>query len=114
MDAASAELADRVRALLSNEPTLEEKRMFGTRAFLVNERILVGTRRGGVLLVRLTDEHGAALLGEPGVQIANMGARPMGTRWLDVDSTALQDDDALMFWIDAALADNIDELDQGQ
>ncbi|UNK72157.1 TfoX/Sxy family protein [Microbacterium sp. H1-D42] len=109
MDDAGIELADRVRALLIGEPTLEEKRMFGTRAFLVNGRILVGARGGGTLLVRLTDEHGAALLIEPGVQVALMGARTMGTRWLDVDAGVIEDDDALIGWIDAAREDNAAE-----
>lgn len=109
MDAAGIELADRVRALLSSEPTLEEKRMFGTRAFLVNGRILVGARGGGTLLVRLTDEHGAALLTEPGVQVALMGRRTMGTRWLDVDAAVIADDEALIEWLDAAREDNADE-----
>ena len=109
MDAAGIELADRVRALLSSEATLEEKRMFGTRAFLVNGRILVGARGGGTLLVRLTDEHGAARLAEPGVKVALMGARTMGTRWLDVDAEVIADDDALIGWLDAAREDNAAE-----
>ena len=78
MDAAATELADRVRAFPTAEPGLEEKRMFGTRAFLLNGRILVGTRKEGVLLVRVTDERGTALLTEPGVEIAVMGAKAMG------------------------------------
>jgi TfoX/Sxy family transcriptional regulator of competence genes len=98
----AAELADRVRALLMSEPGLEEKRMFGTRAFLLNGRILVGTRNEGVLLVRVTDEKGTALLTEPGVAIAVMGAKTMGPSWLDVAQTAIEDDESLMFWIDAA------------
>lgn len=105
MDAAGLELADRVRALLADEPTLEEKRMFGTRAFLVNGRILVGARGGGTLLVRLSDEHGAALVGEPGARLAVMGARTMGPSWLDVDAAVL-DDETLSDWIDAAREDN--------
>lgn len=103
MDAAGIELADRVRALLSDDPTLEEKRMFGTRAFMIDGRILVGARGGGVLLVRLSDEQqGAALLSRTGARLAVMGARTMGPSWLDVDAEAIEDDDALMFWIDAA------------
>ena len=53
--------------------------MFGTRAFLLNGRILVGTRKEGVLLVRVTDERGTALLTEPGVEIAVMGGEDDGT-----------------------------------
>lgn len=102
MDAVGAELADRVRALLMAEPGLEEKRMFGTRAFLLDGRILVCARRDGALLVRLTDEKGTALLTEPGVTMAVMGPKRMGPSWLDVAPAAIEDDEALMFWIDAA------------
>ncbi|MEI3843750.1 MULTISPECIES: TfoX/Sxy family protein [unclassified Microbacterium] len=105
MDTAGTELADRVRALLADEPTLEEKRMFGSRVFMVNDRILVGARRGGVLLVRLSDEHGEELVTRPEARVAVMGARSMGTRWLDVDTTGFGDAE-LMFWIDAAREDN--------
>lgn len=102
MDAAGIELADRVRALLMSEPGLEEKRMFGTRAFLLHGRILVGARKEGVLLVRVTEEKGAALLTEQGVEIAVMGAKTMGPSWLDVAPTAIEGDEELMFWVDAA------------
>lgn len=105
MDAAGTELADRLRALLWSEPTLEEKRMFGTRAFMVNGRILVAARKGGTLLVRLSDENGAVLQARPGAGLAVMGRRTMGPRWLDVDASVL-DDDTLAFWIDAAREDN--------
>jgi hypothetical protein len=76
--------------------------MFGTRAFLLNGKILVGTRNEGVLLVRVTAEKGTALLTEPGVAIAVMGAKTMGPSWLDVAATAIEDDESLMFWVDAA------------
>lgn len=105
MDAAGTELADRLRALLSSEPTLEEKRMFGTRAFMVNGKILVCARADGTLLVRVTEEHGAELLTRPGARIAVMGARTMGPSWLDIDPEVL-DDDGLVFWLDAARQDN--------
>ncbi len=106
MDAAGEELADRVRALLGDGPELEERRMFGTRAFLLDGKILVGARKGGVLLVRVTEEHGAALLVRAGAAVAVMGARTMGPSWLDIAPSALQDDDELMFWLDAAREDN--------
>ncbi|WP_460784114.1 TfoX/Sxy family protein [Microbacterium tumbae] len=102
MDARGQELADRVRALLMAEDGLEEKRMFGTRAFLLEGRILVGARKEGVLLVRVSEERGIVLQGEPGAAVATMGGRTMGPSWLDVSSPAIADDEALMFWIDAA------------
>lgn len=102
MDAAGEELADRVRALLETGADVEEKRMFGTRAFLMDGRILVGARKNGVLLVRVDEESGAALLTQPGAAVAVMGAKTMGNSWLDVSPEVLSDDDTLMFWIDAA------------
>ncbi len=105
MDAAGEELADRVRALLTLDENIEEKRMFGTRAFLLDGHILVGARTGGVLLVRVNDEHGASLITRPGVAVAVMGARTMGTGWLDVAPSVLVDDDDLASWLDIARQD---------
>lgn len=105
MDAAGEELADRVRALLTLGGDVEERRMFGTRAFLIDGRILVGARTGGVLLVRVHEESGAALVVRPGVETAVMGPRRMGTGWLDVSPGATADDEALAFWLDVARED---------
>ena len=105
MDASGEELADRVRALLTLDGEVEEKRMFGTRAFLLDGHILVGARTGGVLLVRVTEEHGAALITQPGVATAVMGPRTMGTGWLDVSPAALVSDHDLASWLDIARED---------
>lgn len=105
MDVQQEELADRVRALLTSGADIEEKRMFGTRAFLLDGRILVGARKGGVLLVRVDEENGAALVTRPGVDVAVMGPRTMGTGWLDVSSTVLAHDEDLIFWLDVARED---------
>ncbi|WP_237682372.1 MULTISPECIES: TfoX/Sxy family protein [Microbacterium] len=102
MDAAGDELADRIRALLSADIEIEERRMFGTRAFLDDGRILLGARPGGVLLVRVDDENGAALVTRAGVARAVMGSRTMGSGWLDVSPEAIEDDSELMFWLDVA------------
>jgi hypothetical protein len=105
MDAAMTELADRIRALLEDDPRIEERRMFGSRAFLVDGRILVGARRGGVLLVRVDVEHGAALLDRPGVSPAVWGARTMSANGLVVAAEVVADVDGLMFWLDVARED---------
>lgn len=104
-DATVAELADRIRALLGGEDEIEERAMFGSRAFLSGGRILVGARRGGVLLVRVEAEHGNALRTEPGVSPAVMGPRTMSANWLDVAAEVIRDDTALMGWIDIARED---------
>lgn len=102
VDAAGDELADRIRALLSAGDEIEERRMFGTRAFLDDGRILLGARPGGVLLVRVDDENGAALATRSGVARAVMGARTMGSGWLDVSPETIEEDADLMFWVDVA------------
>lgn len=76
--------------------------MFGTRAFLDEGRILLGARKNGVLLVRVDEENGAAMLTLPGVSRAVMGSRTMSSGWLDVASSAITDDAALMMWLDVA------------
>lgn len=101
-DSAGVELSDRVRSLLMAEPGLEEKRMFGTRAFLLHGKILVCARKNGSLLVRVAPERGTALLIEPGVAVAEMGAKSMSPSWLDVAAEVIDDDESLMFWVDAA------------
>lgn len=105
MDTALMELADRIRALLENVPAIEERGMFGSRVFLVGGRILVGARRGGVLLVRVDVAHGTVLLDRPGVSPAVMGARTMSANWLDVAAEVVADDEGLMFWLDVARED---------
>ncbi|SDR96169.1 TfoX/Sxy family protein [Microbacterium paraoxydans] len=102
MDAAGEELADRVRALFGADPSIEERRMFGTRAFLDEGRILVGARKDGTLLVRVDEENGAVAVTLPGAARAVMGSRTMGSGWIDVAASAIADDAALMTWIDMA------------
>ncbi|MDR2997399.1 MAG: TfoX/Sxy family protein [Microbacterium sp.] len=104
MDASGTELADRVRALLGADG-IEERRMFGSRAFLHGGKILVGARKGGVLLLRVEAEHAAELLLRPGVSRARMGGRSMSTNWLDVAPEVLADDAELVVWLDIARED---------
>ena len=105
VDAAVVELADRIRALFGGAGEIEERAMFGSRAFLSEGRILVGARKGGTLLVRVDAERTAALLIAPGVSRAVMGARTMSANWLDVAPEAITDEAALMEWIDIARED---------
>lgn len=101
------ELSDRVRALLADEPTTAEKRMFGTRCFLVRERILVCADKDGGLLVRVPADRHEELLDRPGAVQAEMGAgRTMGAGWITVSAAALEAHEDLLFWIDLAREHN--------
>lgn len=104
MNEAQSAMADRVRALLADEPGVTEKAMFGSRAFLLDEKIVVAVFSSAELLVRVGDEDGPTLALEPGASPAAMGPRrrEMGPGWLTVDPAHLEDDGSLLAWIDAA------------
>jgi TfoX/Sxy family transcriptional regulator of competence genes len=104
MDAAGEELADRVRALLTVGPEVEERRMFGTRAFFVDDHILAGARAGGVLLIRVAEEDEVDVLQREGASRATMGSRTMSARWIDVAPEVIRDDGGLLAWLDLARA----------
>jgi len=104
MSEAQRELADRVRAMLSDAPDLTEKAMFGSRAFLLAGKIVVAVFADSSLLVRVDADETAELSLEPGASPAVMGRsrREMGPGWMQVERSALADDDRLLFWLDAA------------
>lgn len=97
-------LADRVRALLDGAGELREVPMFGERAVMLDERMLVCAGSDGRLLVRVEPAREAELLAVPGAARATMRDRDMGAGWIRVDADALASDAALAFWVDAALA----------
>lgn len=104
MNEKRAELADRIRSLLADEHTLEQKRMFGSLAFMVNARLLVAAWGEGDLLVRVDPVQSDELQQIPGVAVAEMGPKrtSMGPSWLTVAAEELRDDAALLFWLDRA------------
>ena len=98
---------ERLRSLLSAEPTVREVSMFGGRSIMVNEKMIVAAQRDGALLVRVAADRHGALLAEPGAAQAEMGAgRDMGPGWIDVAPAAIADDDGLAFWLAAAMEHN--------
>ena len=99
-------LAGRLRAALADEPSTVEKPMFGTRAFLVRDRIVACAQKEGDLLVRIPAERHGSLLTYPGAIQAEMGAgRSMGPGWISVAADAL-DGDGLALWLEVALEHN--------
>ena len=93
------ELAGRIRELVTGEPRLTEKRMFGGLAFLVGGNMAVAASGQGGLLVRVDPEESEAL-------VASSDARPMEMRgremagWLRVDPP----DDELAAWVERGVA----------
>lgn len=108
MNETQSAMADRVRALLADDPSLTEKSMFGSRAFMLDDRIAVAVFGGSDLLIRVDVEQEDTLLLEPGAGRALMGAkkREMGPGWMLIDHDSLADDERLLFWVDVAREHN--------
>ena len=107
MTPAQHHLVQRVRALLDDEPDVREVSMFGGRAIMVNDTMIVSAGRSGDLLVRVAADRYEALLAEPGAERARMGAgRVMGPGWITVAPEAVADDERLAFWVDVAMSYN--------
>ncbi|RJQ75634.1 TfoX family protein [Pseudonocardiaceae bacterium YIM PH 21723] len=91
---------ERIRELLEPLPSCQEKRMFGSLSFMVNDKILINVRRTGELLVRVDPARLTELLARPGVSRAVMGSRTMTNGWLTVV------DEDVDFWVETALEYN--------
>ena len=100
-------LVQRVRALVNDEPDVREVSMFGGRAIMVNDTMIVSAGRSGDLLVRVAVDRYEALLAEPGAERARMGAgRVMGPGWITVAPEVVADDAHLAFWVNVAMRHN--------
>ena len=100
-------LVQRIRTLVDDEPDVREVPMFGGRAIMVNDKMIVSAGKTGDLLVRVAADRHETLLREPGAEQAQMGAgRDMGLGWITVAPEAIADDARLTFWIDVAMRHN--------
>ena len=91
-------LVQRVRALVDDEPDVREVSMFGGRAIMVNDKMIVSAGKTGDLV---------SLLGAPRALLAAMGAGgEMGAGWITVAPEAIADDGRLTFWVDVAMHHN--------
>lgn len=91
------DLAERVRELVAVERGVDERRMFGGLAFLVNGNMSVAASSHGGLLVRVDPAESEALLDGERVRPMVMRGREM-RGWLRVDATA-DDTDWLERWV---------------
>lgn len=98
-------LAQRIRGLLDDQPSLREVKMFGGLAFMLDDRMVcTASDGGGALLVRVSPDEDPQLLSMPGAHRGEMGkGRTMGVGWIAVDAEAIKTGEALQVWIQAAL-----------
>ena len=69
------DLANRIREILADTANIDEKRMFGGLAFLVNGNMAVAASGQGGLLVRVPPEDAATLLTREHVEPMVMAGR---------------------------------------
>ena len=96
------ELASRVRDVLTGEPGVTERPMFGGLAFLINGHLAVSASSKGGLLVRVDPARTATLLDAPRVQRFEMRGRKMDG-WLHVQAAAVNAEHDLERWITRAV-----------
>ncbi|MEP7763745.1 TfoX/Sxy family protein [Sanguibacter sp. 25GB23B1] len=97
-------LAARLRAVLGDEQSVREVRMFGGQAFMVNDKLVASAQKDGSLLVRIATDRDGELREVPGASRAVMGAdRTMGPGWLSVTAESIATDERLAFWVGAAM-----------
>lgn len=102
-----SELVDRLRSAMADEPSVREVRMFGGRAFMVHEKLVLSAQKDGSLLARIAAERHAELSEVPGASQAVMGTdRVMGPGWLTVASESIVTDEQLAFWVGACMEHN--------
>ena len=94
-------LAERVRELLSDEPGVAEKRMFGGLAFLRGGNMCVGVV-GEDLMVRVKPDAYAGLLRLPHVRKMDFTGRPM-KGFVFVSADGSREDPDLQRWVDEGL-----------
>jgi hypothetical protein len=97
------DLADRLRALLSSEPEVVEKRMFGGLAFLVAGHMAVSASGQGGLLLRVDPGQSDVLTEDPRVSPFEMGGRSMAG-WLHVEVDDSVSEDDLGRWVQLGVA----------
>ncbi|PND58419.1 RNA methyltransferase [Mycobacterium sp. ENV421] len=92
------DLANRLRELLATEPGVDEKRMFGGLAFLINGNMAVCASGQGGLMVRVPPEATAGLLAREHTAPMIMAGRE--TRgWIRIGDAGVRTKRQLQSWV---------------
>lgn len=92
------DLANRIRELLGTESGVEEKRMFGGLAFLINGNMSVAVSGQGGLLVRVPREDTDKLVERAHVSPMVMAGRE-ARGWLRIEAAGVQTKRQLDSWV---------------
>jgi TfoX/Sxy family transcriptional regulator of competence genes len=92
------DLANRIRELVGAEKGVEEKRMFGGLAFLINGHMSVAASGRGGLMVRVPPDDTAKLLARAHVEPMVMAGRE-ARGWLRVSEDGIETKRQLQSWV---------------
>ena len=92
------DLADRIRELIAAQPGVEEKRMFGGLAFLINGNMSVAVSARGGLMVRVPPDETEKLLAREHVEPMVMAGRE-SRGWLRVALDGVKTKRQLQSWV---------------
>jgi TfoX/Sxy family transcriptional regulator of competence genes len=92
------ELANRIRALVSGQRGVEEKRMFGGLAFLINGHMAVAASGRGGLMVRVSPDETPKLLQREHVEPMVMAGRE-ARGWVRVATEGVANKRQLQSWV---------------
>jgi TfoX/Sxy family transcriptional regulator of competence genes len=92
------DLADRIRELIATERGVDEKRMFGGLAFLINGNMSVAVSGRGGLMVRVPPDETERLLTRDHVEPMVMAGRET-CGWLRVSVDGLKTKRQLQGWV---------------
>jgi len=102
--AGEKDLVGRVRAALTGESQVKEKKMFGSVGFMVRGNLCV-TARPTRIMCRIDPATHSAAIRRKGCQTVVMKGRPY-QGYVYVDAAALRTERALLYWVTQALAFN--------
>ncbi|MEM8960659.1 MAG: TfoX/Sxy family protein [Acidobacteriota bacterium] len=91
-------VAERLRVILLERRDIEEKRMFGGVAFMLDGNMLIGVNRDEIM-ARVGLEQFDDALERPHARVMDFTKRPM-KGWITVEPDGFASDDDLRGWVD--------------
>src|SRR5690242_476113 len=95
-------LAERLREVLANQADMDEKKMFGGLAFMLNGNLACGVI-GDEMIVRVGPDGYEDAIAEPHTREFDFSGRP-SKGWVVVAPEGVESDDALAVWAQRGLA----------
>ena len=90
--------------LMAKGISFGRKKMFGGDCFMVDDKMLIGTYKGGIM-ARIDPAEESDLVARPGAETMIHGGKPM-SGYLFIEPTGYESENELTFWVEKCLAYN--------